>query len=50
MKKEMVLMATLPVNELNRLVAIEEGLEELISDSDGLSISVWDLRDLLKGD
>ncbi|WP_201782726.1 hypothetical protein, partial [Weissella minor] len=25
-------------------------LEELISDSDGLSISIWDLRDLLKGE
>ena len=46
---EQVTMATLPVNELNRLVTIEEGLEDIVSSADGNSVDVDVLKELLDG-
>ncbi len=48
MNEEKVTMASLPASELNRLTAIEEGLEELISNSDDTSVDMDDLSNLLK--
>lgn len=48
MSNEKVTMVTMPVSELKRLTAIEEGLEELVFNCNDVSIDIDDLNNLLE--